>query len=127
MIADGLRVRLKSLECGSGGKREPFGPNAPYEFHVSARIRRACGLDDSLFTLSGNVIFPNFHAVRGFAQKLNDYRDARNHPERNVKAGQLNAMGLIDEIMHYMIRWYDETGNPGVFGRILGLLAAHFG
>jgi hypothetical protein len=39
------------------------------EFHVSRKARDLCQFDDVLFTLSGNVIFPNFYAARVFAQK----------------------------------------------------------
>jgi len=48
-----------------------------------------------------------------------DQRSARSRqiPEQAVRAGQLNALGLIDEIYHYILRAYEETTNQGVFGR----------
>jgi hypothetical protein len=39
------------------------------EFHVSRQGRDRYNFDLSLFSLTGNVIFANFHAVRTFAQK----------------------------------------------------------
>jgi glycosidase len=90
-----------------------------YEFHILAEVRREYQFDETLYGFNGNVVFANFHAVRLFAKKMNDRRDLAKYPERAVRAGQLNAMGLIDEICHYMIRRYEEAMNPGVFGRVV--------
>jgi len=90
-----------------------------FEFHVLASLRRKYKIDEALFSSSGNIIFPNYHAVRNLAQKINENRDLHNHPERRVIPGQLNAMGLLDEIYHYVLRLYEETTNPKVFGRAL--------
>ncbi len=97
------------------------------EFHILAEIRDKYRFDESLFAVNGNVIFPNFHAARVFAKKLNDARDLVRFPERGVRAGQLNALGLIDEIYHYILRVYEETANPGVFGRAQSFLNANLG
>ncbi len=86
--------------------------NSSREFHVSRRARETYQFDESLFTLSGNVIFANFHAARLFAQRMNDKRDLINFPERAVRAGQINAMGLIDEILHAVVREYCEQCKP---------------
>jgi glycosidase len=82
------------------------------EFHISRQSRDLYGFDQSLFSLSGNVIFVNFHAVRIFAQKMNARRDLIHFPERAVRAGQINAMGLIDEIIHYIAGLYRQQVNP---------------
>jgi glycosidase len=76
------------------------------EFHIQGNIRRQCGFDETLFASSGNVIFANFKAVQLFAQKYNKTIDGTGHPEHYLKTGQLNAMGLIDEILHYVCRLY---------------------
>src|SRR5512133_2559108 len=80
----------------------PNPPLALMEFHVSRQARDRYQFDLALFSLSGNVIFANFHAARVFAQKMNSKRDLVNFPEQGVRAGQINAMGLIDEILHYV-------------------------
>jgi glycosidase len=82
------------------------------EFHISRKARDLYQFDESLFSLSGNVIFLNFHAARLFAQRMNEKRDLINFPERAVKAGQINAMGLIDEILHYVASLYRVEKNP---------------
>ena len=97
------------------------------EFHILATTRERYQFDESLFSSNGNVIFPNFHAARVFAKKLNDKRDLEKFPEQAVKAGTLNAMGLIDEIYHYVVRLYEETANPGVFERAHAHLQARLG
>jgi glycosidase len=92
------------------------------EFHISRKARDLYQFDDSLFSLSGNVIFRNFHAARLFAQKMNEKRDLVNFPDRAIKAGQINAMGLIDEILHYVVGLYRVEKSPGVMQRALDWL-----
>jgi glycosidase len=92
------------------------------EFHVSRDARDTYQFDESLFTLKGNVIFVNFHGARTFAKKINAKRDLVNFPERAVRAGHLNAMGLIDEILHYLIGQYREQRNPDVLAEALEAL-----
>ena len=72
-------------------------------------------------TLSGNVMFANFQAARTFAQKINGKRDLVNYPERAVQAGEINAMGLIDEILHHVIALYRARINPAGDGPCAGL------
>jgi len=94
------------------------------EFHVSRNSRDRYQFEKTLFNLRGNVIFADFHAARVFAQKMNAKRDLINYPERAVRAGQLNALGLIDEILHYVIRLYQEQRNPQVMEKALAYLEA---
>ena len=97
------------------------------EFHVSRKARDLYQFDQALFALSGNVIFANFHAARVFAQKMNRRRDLVRFPERAVKAGQINAMGLIDEVLHYVAGLYREQRNPQAFGQALDWLDERLG
>jgi glycosidase len=97
------------------------------EFHVSRIARDRYQFDQSLFSLSGNVIFANFHAARLFAQKMNQTRDLVNFPEQAVKPGQLNAMGLVDEILHYVVALYHEHRNPHVMHQALEWLYDRLG
>ncbi len=76
------------------------------EFHISRKTRDLYQFDESLFSLSGNVIFINFHGARLFAQRMNEKKDLINFPDQGIKAGQINAMGLIDEILHYVVGLY---------------------
>jgi glycosidase len=97
------------------------------EFHISRRARDRYAFDESLFSLVGNVIIANFHAARVFAQKMNAKRDLVRFPERAVRAGQINAMGLIDEILHYLIGLYREQERPEVMAEALSWLDGRLG
>ena len=81
---------------------------ATREFHISRQARERYQFDQSLFSLSGNMVLANFYGARTFAQKINEKRDLVLFPERAVKAGQINAMGLIDEILHYVTAVYRQ-------------------
>jgi hypothetical protein len=97
------------------------------EFHISRKVRDLYQFDEPLFSLSGNVIFPNFHAARLFAQRMNEKRDLVNFPEQAIKAGQINAMGLIDEIFHYIVGLYRGEKNSKVMQQALEWLYKKFG
>jgi len=101
--------------------------NPVLEFHISRQSRDRYQFDQSLFSLSGNVILANFHAARQFAQKMNKQRDLVNYPERAVRAGQINAMGLLDEIMHLVIAMFRQQNNPQAFTEALNWLDGMLG
>lgn len=98
-----------------------------YEFHISRKARNLYNFDDSLFSLSGNVIFANFHAVRTFTQKMNARRNLIAFPEQALKAGQINAMGLIDEILHLVIHLYRQQRNADIWSEALDWLEKKHG
>lgn len=97
------------------------------EFHVSRDARDEYQFDETLFTYNGNVIFANFHAARTFAQQMNLRRDVANHPEQAVQAGDINAMGLIDEILHHIFAAYRRERNPRVLAQALDWLEKRIG
>lgn len=97
------------------------------EFHVSRRARDAYQFSDTLFTLSGNVVFANFLAARSFAQKMNRKKDLVLYPESAVRAGALVAMGLIDEILHYVVSVYADAAEKNVMERALAHLESKLG
>ena len=109
------------------GKENPTQAEVLLEFHVSRRARDLYGFDQTLFSSSGNAVFADFHAVRVFAQKMNEKRDLIRFPEQAVKAGQINAMGLIDEILHYVIGLYRQQQSPQVFQQALEWLNDRLG
>ncbi len=97
------------------------------EFHIARRARDRYQFDQSLFSLNGNVILANFHAARLFVQKINQKRDLVRFPEQAVKAGQINAMGLIDEILHYVVRLYRQQKDSQVMSEALDWLYRNLG
>ena len=98
-----------------------------FEFHISRRSRDYYQFDSDIFSSNGNVIFANYHSARVFAQKINQKRDLINYPEQAVRAGQINAMGLIDELSHMIVGLYKEQRNPHVMEQALAWLYEQLG
>jgi hypothetical protein len=115
-----LSIRLEKFEHTPGnGAFRAASRRAVMEFHIRREIREEYGLDKSLFSLRGNVILTDFRQVRELSARLNAGCDPNVYPERIIRAGQLNAMGLIDEILHYMVALYREQVCPDVFDTAL--------
>ena len=96
------------------------------EFHINNDVRKEYGLKDSLFSLTGNVVFADMRQVRELAAKFNSKLDPA-HPERFIKSGQLYAMGLIDEIMHYVVAIYRKQVQADIFETALNRLETNLG
>ncbi|MDR3355994.1 MAG: alpha-amylase [Spirochaetaceae bacterium] len=118
-------VRLAAFEPEAGGARTAGCPR--FEFHICGRVRAEHGLDKDLFTLTGNVILADIKAARSLAAKLNSGHERRKHPEKAVSAGKLNAMGLIDEILHYLVGLYRQQVRGGLFEDALSRLESALG
>ncbi|MDR3174721.1 MAG: alpha-amylase, partial [Treponema sp.] len=88
------------------------------EFHIRREVRDEYGLESRLFSLTGNVALIDLREVRELAAKFNA-KIGPDHPERYIRAGQLHAMGLIDEILHYMVALYREQVQADVFDTAL--------
>ena len=97
------------------------------EFHISRNARQRYQFAESLFSYTGNVVFANMAACRDFAYRMNQVRDVENHPDRVVHAGQLYAMGLIDEASHVLIASYRQQFDPEVMTSALDWFAAQVG
>lgn len=98
-----------------------------YEFHINRLARVKYQVDEALFESTGNVIFPNFRAVRQLAYAINAQRGVLHEPAKQVRAGVLNAFGLLDEIHHFLIRLYDEQDNKGAIQRAYRFLEKQIG
>ncbi len=87
-----------------------------YDFHVSKITREKYGFEESLFSINGDLIVANFYQARILAEKINSIRKDEQDMQQ-VTAGQINALGILHEIYHYMMRHYEENENPNVFSR----------
>ncbi|MGI5098886.1 alpha-amylase [Treponema vincentii] len=81
------------------------------EFHINRDIREKCRFSKTLFSSTGNVVIRNINDIYAFTFQYNQVVESGVfgmpvRAEQYLKAGQLNAMGLIDEIFHYMCRLY---------------------
>jgi glycosidase len=97
------------------------------EFHIARNARARYQFSDTLFSYAGNVVFANMAACRQFAHRMNLVRDAKNHPELAVHAGQLFAMGLIDEASHVLMARYRQDFDPEVMTSALAWFGAQVG
>src|SRR6202044_1532201 len=97
------------------------------EFHISRKARQRYRFAESLFSYNGNVILANMPACREFALRMNQVREVDKHPELAVHAGQLYAMGLIDEASHVLMARYREQFDPQVMTSALEWFGAQVG
>jgi len=86
------------------------------EFHISRRARKHFGFDESLFMLSGDLIIPNIRAAQNLAAEINRANAGISGKVPSlISPGDLNAMGLYHEVLHYIINSYISEVNPGAF------------
>ena len=97
------------------------------EFHISRQVRDLCKFDQSLYSSCGNVILADMKSVHKFQTKLNELFVSRGEKEKQVSAGNLNAMGLIDEILHYVCMLFRRDKAPSCFTMLLVDLDTYFG
>jgi glycosidase len=102
-------------------------PDTTYEFHVSRAARDRYRFDEVLFSLTGNVVFANLAASRKFAKRMNQVREAERHSELAINPGALNAMGLIDEVLHALVELYRKQRDPRAMLDALGWFEARLG
>ncbi len=81
-----------------------------FEFHVSRAARDRYQFDQSLFTLTGGVVFGDVRAAREFAERMNRVRGEK----PPARAGEVYAMGLIDEALHLLIALFRRRVDPKV-------------
>jgi glycosidase len=116
-----IRIKLTKLE----DKTVTVRRNVLMEFHIDREVRREYGLNKSLFALTGNVILTNIRQARELAAKFNAKQDPNGG--RYVRAGELYVMGLIDEILHYVVSLYRTQVQPDAFDTCLKRLETNLG
>lgn len=97
------------------------------EFHISRVARERYAFAETLFSYTGNVVLANMPMCREFAHRMNQVRDVEKHPELAVHAGELYAMGLIDEASHVLMARYREQMDPQVMQAALDWFAGQVG
>ena len=86
-----------------------------YYFHVTKDSRIKYKIEENLFALNGNLVISDFKTARVLSDKINVIRRAEGKFEMQVTAGQINALGLLHEIFHLLIRTYEDNNKKGVF------------
>jgi glycosidase len=97
------------------------------EFHISRQSRDKFHFNETLFALDGNILFADLYAVRLFANKINQQRDLAHFPEQAARAGQLNALGLMDEIFHYVFFLFRQQKKSQIVEEALTTLTEECG
>ncbi|MBT8379660.1 MAG: alpha-amylase [Ignavibacteria bacterium] len=93
-----------------------------FDFHISRAAREKYKIDKSLFSITGNLIVSDYQQARILAEKINSKRKEEGLTDYFVTAGQINALGLLHEIFHLLIRKYEEEDNPRVFRKVIDQL-----
>lgn len=91
------------------------------EFHISRKSREKYNFDENIFSTTGNVIIANIYGARLLADKINRVSD------KSVKASDIFAMGLIDEVLHYIIAAHRSHRAPNMFKDILSSMKEDIG
>lgn len=78
---------------------------------VYRKARDIYKFENSFFSSTGEVIFPNLHNVRIFVQKINQKRDLINFPEMAARGSEINGIALENEIFHYLFDTYQKQNN----------------
>ena len=91
-----------------------------FEFHITRQARQKYQFDETLFATDGRVVFFDFGAARRFAERIYAVSG------RLIPASDIYALGLMDEILHLIIRQYEKQ-NPGVMMHALDSLHSHLG
>jgi hypothetical protein len=95
------------------------------EFHISRALREKLGVDDLLFSYTGNIVFANVAASRTLAKQLQELRTRNTGSSAPVNAGALFAMGLIDELNHAMVARYRQEIDPSVLKEAMRWFGSH--
>lgn len=99
--------------------------NQLMEFHISKHIREKYQFDLGIFQTDGNVVIGNFQAARILARAINEKRNTSVFPETIVNASDIYAIGLMDEIFHYMFKLYRETIDPDTLEQAIEYVDSH--
>ena len=99
---------------------------AKYDFHITGYSRKKYHIDESLFSIEGEIIITTPYQARLLSDKINTVRKSEGKADQQVTPGQVNGLGLLHEIFHFMISYYEVNVNPGVFTRSMNYLKSKF-
>jgi glycosidase len=97
-----------------------------YDFHITGNSRKKYRIDESLFSIEGKVIITTPYQARLLSDNINTIRISEGKSNQQVTPGQVNGLGLLHEIFHFMISYYEQNINPGVFTRSMNFLKSKF-
>ena len=93
-----------------------------HDFHISKSARIKYKFDDSFYSLKGNLIIANSQAARYISDKINEVRKNEGAYDQLTTAGEINALGILHEVYHFILNQYSQKENPGVINRSIDFL-----
>ncbi len=95
---------------------------------ISLTAREKYKLDDQFFTTKeGYVTFEQTYLMRLFVDSLNKKKDLVIFPELAVRASEINAITVLNEISHEILNLYKKEKYPKLYKELLGDLDEEFG
>jgi len=113
--------------CFGSGRAPREDPEALH-LPLSRRVRERFGLDASLFSFSGRVIFADLGAVRRLAEAMSREL-AETAPELALALtpGRLSALGTAHELYHALIARYRQEVDGQILAEALAWLGERLG
>jgi glycosidase len=96
------------------------------EFHLRREARERYGISGPVFAPDGDSVQTSLLATRNLAHRMNQTRDLLRHPAQAVRASDLNALGLLDEVFHHVTELFLEANGEAVFSSALAMLDQRF-
>ena len=95
---------------------------------ISGRALDKYNFDQTFFnTKEGYITFPKTYLARLFTEIVNKKRDILNYPEQAIRASEINAISLIDELSHEVFSVFKQDNDPNLFKTILSSLELSLG
>jgi glycosidase len=91
----------------------------PLEFQISKQAWEKYDLNRGIIPDADSIKLPNFQIIRLLVNRMNEKRDSKAFSHPPMRAGNLNATGLIKEIFRYLLNAYRLTKNPDVFEKCI--------
>ena len=115
---------MSRLNSDKKSPNKPVRKSHPhFEFHISREMRERYGFDKNLFSAEGELVFGRFADSQELALLLNKEKKDYEY----ISAADLFAMGLLDEINHFIIESYRNQTNPKLFNEIEKELKKKYG
>lgn len=99
--------------------RKVSGIYFPLEFQISREGWDFYELARGIFPPRGEISAPDFRILRQIVTRIQEKKGLTTFSTTPLRAGQLNATGLINEIFRCIIRRYCETRDEAAFTRAL--------
>lgn len=93
--------------------------NVSREFHIRGSLRKALNCCEELFSSEGPLVFANLKAAREFTKSYIEWKVAQGEPEPVIRPEDVYAMGLIDEINHFVFHLYRQETRESMLQDVL--------